>query len=80
MSKCCYTWLLAVNLAVAQSGSFAQGVVHTPHVELSYYVYGNTHSVSPVIVVNGGPGFDHRYMVQSQHLEHACAETPDCFL
>jgi proline iminopeptidase len=65
MRKCWYTILLAVNLAVAQPGASTKYVVHTPEVELSYYVYGNTHSVSPVIVVNGGPGFDHRYMVQS---------------
>lgn len=65
MRKCWFTIFLAVNLAIAQPGSSTKYVVHTPDVELSYYVYGNTHSVSPVIVVNGGPGFDHRYMVQS---------------
>ena len=60
-------WLilfLAVNLS-AQVGPFTKGVLRTPDVELSYYIYGDKLPVSPVVVINGGPGFDHRYMVQN---------------
>jgi proline iminopeptidase len=43
----------------------AIGVVHTDQVDLSYETYGKSTSALPLIVVNGGPGFDHRYMTQN---------------
>lgn len=42
------------------------GHVHTPDVDLAYWVYGEPHSgVTPVFAVNGGPGLSHIYMVQN---------------
>jgi proline iminopeptidase len=54
---------LIARLATAQMPPFAQGTVHTPDVDLSYLIYGAPSATTPMIVVNGGPGFDHRYMV-----------------
>jgi len=42
------------------------GHVHTPDVDLAYWVYGEPHpGVTPVFAVNGGPGLSHIYMVQN---------------
>jgi proline iminopeptidase len=42
------------------------GHVHTPDVDLAYWVYGEPHANStPVFAVNGGPGLSHIYMVQN---------------
>jgi proline iminopeptidase len=42
------------------------GHVHTPDVDLAYWVYGEPHAnVTPVFAVNGGPGLSHIYMVQN---------------
>jgi len=42
------------------------GHVHTPDVDLAYWVYGEPHTgATPVFAVNGGPGLSHIYMVQN---------------
>jgi proline iminopeptidase len=42
------------------------GHVHTPDVDLAYWIYGTPHGdVTPVFAVNGGPGLSHIYMVQN---------------
>jgi len=42
------------------------GHVHTPDVDLAYWVYGKPHpGTTPVFAVNGGPGLSHIYMVQN---------------
>jgi proline iminopeptidase len=42
------------------------GHVHTPDVDLAYWVYGEPHAnTTPVFAVNGGPGLSHIYMVQN---------------
>jgi proline iminopeptidase len=42
------------------------GHVHTPDVDLAYWVYGTPHTdATPVFAVNGGPGLSHIYMVQN---------------
>jgi proline iminopeptidase len=42
------------------------GRVHTPDVDLAYWVYGAPHTdATPVFAVNGGPGLSHIYMVQN---------------
>jgi proline iminopeptidase len=42
------------------------GHVHTPDVDLAYWVYGEARpGVTPVFAVNGGPGLSHVYMVQN---------------
>jgi proline iminopeptidase len=62
-----YRWLMTVlalgSLAVANAGPATSGVVHTPDVDLGYVIYGSARGETPVLVVNGGPGFDHGYMV-----------------
>ncbi|MGA8940935.1 MAG: alpha/beta hydrolase [Acidobacteriaceae bacterium] len=41
------------------------GHVHTPDVDLAYWVYGASQSTTPIFAVNGGPGLSHIYMVQN---------------
>ena len=42
------------------------GHVHTPDVDLAYWVYGKPRpGTTPVFAVNGGPGLSHIYMVQN---------------
>lgn len=41
------------------------GTIHTPDVDLAYFVYGAPTAETPVIAVNGGPGLSHIYMVQN---------------
>jgi proline iminopeptidase len=41
------------------------GHVHTPDVDLAYWVYGAPQSNTPIFAVNGGPGLSHIYMVQN---------------
>ncbi len=52
--------LLTPLISAQQTGS-----VHTADVDLTYYSYGTSTSVLPVIAVNGGPGLSHAYMVQN---------------
>lgn len=40
-------------------------MVHTPEVDLAYYVLGGDTGLPPVVAVNGGPGLTHAYMVQN---------------
>jgi proline iminopeptidase len=41
------------------------GHVHTPDVDLAYWVYGAPQPTTPIFAVNGGPGLSHIYMVQN---------------
>ena len=42
------------------------GRVHTPEVDLAYWVYGASNpTATPIFAVNGGPGLSHIYMVQN---------------
>jgi proline iminopeptidase len=51
-------------LQAAIAGPTAVFTAHTPDVDLSYVVYGKSDgNAPPLLVVNGGPGFDHTYMV-----------------
>jgi proline iminopeptidase len=66
---------LALGILPLTTSAFAQtpmpvipptGHVHTPDVDLAYWVYGEPHAnVTPVFAVNGGPGLSHIYMVQN---------------
>ena len=40
-------------------------MVHTAEVDLAYEVLGSDTAVPPLVVVNGGPGLTHAYMVQN---------------
>jgi proline iminopeptidase len=51
--------------APAISNAPATGVIHTPDVDLAYFVYGSPTAETPVIAVNGGPGLSHIYMIQN---------------
>lgn len=65
----------AIFALLLAASSFAQtpmpviaptGHVHTPDVDLAYWVYGEPHAgITPVFAVNGGPGLSHIYMVQN---------------
>src|SRR5215472_7393336 len=61
--------LLLTASAVAQAPMPAippTGHVHTPDVDLAFWVYGKPQpNVVPVFAVNGGPGLSHIYMVQN---------------
>lgn len=41
------------------------GSVHTPQVDLGYETFGAAGAKIPLIVVNGGPGLSHAYMMQN---------------
>jgi proline iminopeptidase len=66
---------LALGILSFAASTFAQtpmpvipptGHVHTPVVDLAYWVYGEPHTnVTPIFAVNGGPGLSHIYMVQN---------------
>jgi proline iminopeptidase len=60
--------LLAV-LALIPIAGFAQssptGHIHTVETDLAYWILGGPQAAPPVIVVNGGPGLSHIYMVQN---------------
>lgn len=72
---------LLVSLA---SAAFAQtpmpvtgpsGYVHTPDVDLAFWVYGNKHDgKTPLFAVNGGPGLSHIYMVQNDVWQRISAD------
>src|SRR5215469_239533 len=67
--------LSAIAFAALASSTAAQtpmpviaptGHVHTPDVDLAYWVYGQPNTAAtPVFAVNGGPGLSHIYMVQN---------------
>ncbi len=58
---------LSLILASITSFAIAQqtGVVQTLDVDVAYELYGEPSSATPVIVVNGGPGLSHIYMMQN---------------
>jgi proline iminopeptidase len=54
---------LIATRALAQSSAPAH--IHTPEVDLAYWVLGAPGAATPVIAVNGGPGLSHIYMLQN---------------
>jgi proline iminopeptidase len=50
---------------LAQNVPHERGVAHTAQVDLGYEVFGTPGTALPVIVVNGGPGLSHAYMMQN---------------
>jgi proline iminopeptidase len=59
-----------IALALALTGTaLAQqpptGLIHTPAVDLVYWVYGKASAATPVMAINGGPGLSHIYMMQN---------------
>ena len=56
---------VAVLAAQAPSSAPATGMIHTPDVDLAYFIYGSPTAETPVIAVNGGPGLSHIYMIQN---------------
>jgi proline iminopeptidase len=62
-------FLISATLG-AQTVAHAKGTVHTEQVDLGYETFGaqpasSSGTAIPVIVVNGGPGLSHAYMVQN---------------
>lgn len=69
--------LLALS-ALLPGLAFAQlahrtGTVHTPQVELGYETFGAAGGEIPLIVVNGGPGLSHAYMMQNDLWQRVAA-------
>ncbi|WP_263385296.1 alpha/beta fold hydrolase [Granulicella arctica] len=63
-----FSALAALALALPASLCAQQpptGLVHTPQVDLAYWVYGKTSAAVPVMAINGGPGLSHIYMMQN---------------
>ena len=67
LSRC--TGLLLLSLVqpalAAPAPAHHTGLAHTPEVDLAYWVYGTPGPAPPVIVINGGPGLSHIYMLQN---------------
>lgn len=61
--------LLATSICCAQQPAPHTGSVHTPDADLATFAYGSTitaaHGALPVIVVNGGPGLSHLYLIHN---------------
>ena len=58
--------LITLALALTSALAYAQtGLVHTPAVDLAYWVYGTPNAAVPVMSINGGPGLSHIYMMQN---------------
>ncbi len=56
---------LALPTSQAQVPQGTQGSVHTPDVDLATFTFAGPSRQIPVIVVNGGPGLSHVYMLQN---------------
>jgi proline iminopeptidase len=63
MRNCLPLFLLVSSLAASQPP--VRGIAPTPDVALAYEVYGAPSPATPIIVVNGGPGFSHKYLLQN---------------
>lgn len=57
--------LAGVPLAPAASRAPKMDMVHTQDVDIGYKMFGKRGSATPLIVVNGGPGMPHQYLVQN---------------
>ena len=57
--------LLSVAALAAPPAPGAHGTAHTLEVDLAYWIYGASSSATPIIVINGGPGLSHIYMLQN---------------
>jgi proline iminopeptidase len=58
--------LLFLLISIAALASAQEtGLIKTPDVDLAYFAYGQPSAATPVIVVNGGPGLSHIYMMQN---------------
>jgi proline iminopeptidase len=70
--------LVFIPICSAQQPAPRTGMVHTPDADLATYSYGPTgsatHGAVPVIVVNGGPGLSHVYLVRNDVWTHRVAE------
>lgn len=60
-----FAFLLLLPLAGSAQNVAPTGSIHTPDVDLAYWIYGRPSAESPVIAVNGGPGLSHIYMIQN---------------
>jgi len=68
-------WVLALLLLGSLMCGYAQdtpigpiassGIVHTSEVDLAFEIWGKPTAEFPVVVVNGGPGLSHKYMIQN---------------
>jgi proline iminopeptidase len=65
MHRILATLLLFSTSALAQQKPASTGMIATPEVDLAYETYGTSRPATPVIVVNGGPGLSHIYMLQN---------------
>ena len=60
-----FAFLLLLPLAASAQNAAPTGSIHTPDVDLAYWIYGKPTAETPVIAVNGGPGLSHIYMIQN---------------
>ncbi len=58
-------FLLLTTMLPAQTVPHATGIAHTDQVDLAYETFGAKGTALPIIVVNGGPGLSHAYMMQN---------------
>jgi proline iminopeptidase len=65
---------LALLLPAIPPAQHHTGVVHTPQVDLGYETFGTQGSALPIIVVNGGPGLSHAYMLQNDMWQRVSAK------
>jgi proline iminopeptidase len=68
----CALSILLPALAGAQV-AHRMGSLHTPEVDLGYEILGAPRAEVPLIVVNGGPGLSHAYMMQNDLWQRVAA-------
>ncbi|MGC2745557.1 MAG: alpha/beta hydrolase [Candidatus Angelobacter sp.] len=65
MLKLLPTLCLLCSTLPAQTVPHTTGMAHTEQVDLAYETFGTKGTALPIIVVNGGPGLSHAYMMQN---------------
>ena len=57
-------WLLAFPTACSGQGlAHGEGKIHTEQVDIGYETFGTSTGAPPLLVVNGGPGLSHAYLL-----------------
>ncbi|AMR27330.1 hypothetical protein A0257_09640 [Hymenobacter psoromatis] len=56
-------WLALPASSYGQALPHRVGKIHTPQVDLGYELFGSNATALPLLVVNGGPGLSHAYLL-----------------
>jgi proline iminopeptidase len=74
MPKLLFALAILMPTLVGAQGAHRSGAVHTAEVDLGYETFGTPGAEIPLIVVNGGPGLSHAYMMQNDLWQRVAAQ------